>query len=131
MIAVAHGVFGDTRAKCGPACRRASELRAEWGCDAPAARPVARVTCAACDGSGCDECEQTGEVKLYRCPTSHNTRDVAAMFEALAWTEKGVLPVAGGLVDQAAGFVAFCRVVSAERGKIERARELAREAARG
>lgn len=131
MIAVAHGIYGVTRAKCGAACRRGSELRADWGCDAKAERALAAVTCAACDGNGCDACERTGQVKLYRCPTSHNTREIASAFEALAWTEKGVLPVRGGLCDQSASFVAFSRLVGSERGKIEAARRAIEEARRG
>jgi len=131
VIAVAHGIYGKTRANCGPACRRGSELRADWGCDAPAARSVARVTCATCDGNGCEKCKETGSVLLYRCPTSHNTREIAAAFEAMGWSERGVLPVAGGLLDQAASFVAFCRLVGSERGKIESARRAEEEARRG
>lgn len=131
MIAVAHGIYGETRAKCGAACRRDPALRAEWGCEAKAERALARVTCAACEGYGCDECGKSGEVMLYRCPTSHNTAEIALAFEALAWSEKGVLPVPGGLLDQSAAFVSFARLVWSERGKIERARRASEEARRG
>lgn len=76
----------------------------------------------------CEVCH--GELEpVYRCPASHATPEIAAAFTALDWVEAGVLPVAGGLLDQSASFVQFVSIVAGERLAIEH-EEKARSARR-
>jgi len=79
-------------------------------------------TCTACGGLGdpaCKVCSGDRE-PVYRCPASHATLEISAAFTALDWVEAGVMPVAGGLLDQSATFVQFVSIVTAERAAIER-----------
>lgn len=109
-------------------CDKAEELRAEYGCDAPARAPVLYVTCSACWGRGCEVPEGTpaphcedGSFPLYRCPGKlvEGRRDVQRVFWHLQQDE---LPAAGGLADQAGTFIEARRIYQHERGVLERER---------
>lgn len=101
-------------------CDKNEELRAEYGCDAPARGPVLYVTCSACWGRGCDECED-GSLGLHRCPGKlvDGRRDVQRVFWHLQQDE---LPSSGGLADQAGTFIEARRIYQHERGVIDRER---------
>ncbi len=79
-------------------------------------------TCTACNGAGGAGCEVCGGDRepVFRCPASHHTPEIDAAFLAMDWAEAGVLPVAGGLLEQSASFVQFVSIVQAERAAIER-----------
>lgn len=90
-------------------CRADQELRRKWGCDEPLERAAATVTlaCMFCGGEDddCPECAGTNEVPILRCPNAlvrQVHRD--AVFAAMR-AERGLLPAAGGVHDQAATFV--------------------------
>lgn len=114
QLAYGEGVPDCTR------CKKSAELRAEYGCDAPARSPVFYVSCSACWGSGCPECKD-GSFPLYRCPGRlvEGRRDVQRVFWHLQQEE---LPSAGGLADQAATFIEARRIYQHERGVIDRER---------
>ena len=61
---------------------------------------------------------------MFRCFGHYQTPDVARALEAYGWLQRGVLPRAGGLMDQTADFVAFVRAFDAEL-------QLAREETKG
>lgn len=97
----------------------------QWGCDGPVAQPVFVTSCSACAGGNpdCAKCGGKGEVPHYRCPGRLLEEAGALGGEAAAafrvWQQydaRNALPVAGGLLDQAAPFVAACEVLDFERG---------------
>ena len=68
--------------------------------------------CTACGGSGCDVCGGTGRMVVAdRCPLLVVTADSWEMLELADIYRRGLPPVAGGSLDQAAGFVAAARFV--------------------
>jgi len=93
---------------------------------------VLAITCPRCHGGDpeCARCGGIGLAGVRRCPASHNDADLALAFSFYARLESGLLPGAGGWLDQTASFVGFCRAVDAERGAIERDAERKSEAVR-
>lgn len=79
------------------------------------------TVCPRCSGGDpeCATCEGRGRCAVRRCPTSHSDPDLSAAFFAYTLVESGVWPVAGGMLDQSASFLAFVREVSAERAAID------------
>lgn len=61
--------------------------------------------CSGCDGFGCDECDGTGKMKITCCPLEYITSDVWEVIRYANLYEKGLPPVAGGALDQAANFI--------------------------
>jgi hypothetical protein len=62
------------------------------------------MRCLNCDGSGCEKCEFQGTEKITDCPLTLVTNDI---WEALFYSdlyEKGLPPVAGGVLNQVAVF---------------------------
>lgn len=90
-----------------------------------------RITCTACNGpsQSCKVCSGRGFELIYRCPTSHVTPDVADAIAAYNMLESGILPVAGGWLDQSEDFAAACCILNAERSVIDRENQQRREAA--
>ena len=74
------------------------------------------MLCVACNGSCCDECKNTGTVDILTCPLEVVTQDVWDLLDhAELYLEHGLPVVAGGQLDQAAGFIEACRFISSER----------------
>lgn len=72
------------------------------------------MTCTSCAGKGCKECEQTGSLLIENCPMRmipHGVWDVIGLAELF---RKGLPPIAGGVLDQAASFVSAARFVWGE-----------------
>lgn len=61
-----------------------------------------------------------GDYKLKRCPLKEVTPEGLEYFEAYKFYKNGVLPMAGGWLDQAQSFIEAVRVIETEVGKIER-----------
>lgn len=64
------------------------------------------MTCTICEGAGCDECKQTGNMLITECGRKATRHLVSAVNMAMH-AAKGTLPVAGGILDQSAWFVAL------------------------
>jgi hypothetical protein len=75
------------------------------------------LTCAACGGVGCGECTD-GQITIVGCPLEQVPTAVWAVLEAAGLLEQGLAPVAGGLLDQAAGFLDAARLISAEKTRL-------------
>lgn len=75
------------------------------------------LTCAACGGVGCGDCDG-GQVTVVGCPLDQVPRAVWSVLEAAGLLEQGLAPVAGGLLDQAAGFLDAARQISAEKSNL-------------
>lgn len=105
-----------------------SELRQQWGCDAPSDRVVFRTTCDVCDGVGCDACDE-GMMDRHRCPTAilrEQAAEIPCLRRVLSayslFSEHGVMPRPDrGLHLQASQFVEACEVFGAERARWQRA----------
>lgn len=92
-----------------PTCTQCHDpsLRKQWGCDEPAAEPVLDLDCFVCAGhrDDCSECGGTGLIPIRRCPNRVVQQVHLDAVLAAIQTEHGILPVAGGMQDQAATFV--------------------------
>lgn len=112
-------------------------VRIGWGCDAPARDVVFKTTCSTCGGSGCGPDPEwewpeprcvDGLREHYRCmnatlQTSPSAGSVRMFMDAYqAFDANGVLPVAGGLLDQTPHFVQGIRVAASERAQWEKIR---------
>lgn len=93
-------------------------MRTEWGCDVAVKGELDRVTCYACttNDATCDRCKASRYIPLRRCPQAIRRREVDDLVSVAIWSiDLGVLPGAGGMLDQAAPFVQLVDVVAAER----------------
>ena len=75
--------------------------------------------CPACGGKGCKLCDH-GVQHLNRCPLDEVPGVYFEAFELADLYEKGLPPVDGGTLDQASAFLAACRVIWAERARLEK-----------
>ncbi len=95
------------------------------GCDSPIEDALYDITCVRCDGlyEDCDLCDGTGRNSVYRCPGSHQTRDVSRAMRAYGWMQRGVLPALGSYSDQSPSFLAFVHAIEDEIGVIRAAED--------
>lgn len=83
-----------------------------WGCYAPVKKARWNLPCWICFGEKgfeeCPVCEGYGAVGMTRCPNSSNTGTLNKLYYSYGnLNNLGVLPVAGGMLDQSAAFVSF------------------------
>jgi hypothetical protein len=73
-------------------------------------------TCVVCGGNAaaCEECSGSGTFDILDCPQRLIDDWVWQMIELAEMYEKGLPPVAGGVLDQAAYFVRFAKRVMDE-----------------
>ena len=84
--------------------------------DMPSPELPAAGTCVVCGGNaaGCDACGGSGTFDITDCPQRWIDDWVWQMIELSEMYEKGLPPVAGGVLDQAAYFVRFAKRVMDE-----------------
>ena len=122
------------------------DVRDRMGCDAEVDGGVFTITCTDCEGTlstpeglPCPTCsDRPGCELVHRCPRHYYDASIDRALSALSWARKGVLPVAGGYVDQSSSFLEFCQVfeaeisaVRAERVEKQRLKQKAVKKARG
>lgn len=73
------------------------------------------MVCPGCEGRGCDECSQTGEISITECPLRIITNDVWEIISLADLFEKGLPPITGGVLNQAKAFVEAARFVFSEK----------------
>lgn len=73
------------------------------------------MVCPGCEGKGCEECNQTGEISITECPLNLITSDVWEIISLADLFEKGLPPIAGGVLNQAKIFVEAARFVFSEK----------------
>lgn len=76
--------------------------------------------CPACDGAGCDKCEQ-GFWRLTECGRKF-VGSMATAVNYATYADKGILPVGGGLLDQSNWFIEVWTALSNEQSAIDRER---------
>lgn len=74
------------------------------------------MDCPSCGGSGCDHCDD-GTVRITDCPLLLISQDVWETVELAELYEKGLAPVAGGVLDQAACFIEAARLIWRETAR--------------
>lgn len=85
--------------------------------DRPSESEPALLTCPACDGAGCAECEERGELVIVGCPAEQIGADVLLALEMIRLLDKGLPPLAGGALDQTAVFLDAARFVWTEEAR--------------
>jgi hypothetical protein len=70
----------------------------------PSTAELIKIICPACDGEGCEEC-RNGEINITDCPLLLITRDVWDLIRYAELFEKGLPPIAGGVLQQADIFI--------------------------
>lgn len=75
------------------------------------------MECIECGGRGCKECEETGKLEITQCPLELITPDIWEVIEMAEFFEKGLPPVAGGVLDQAKIFIDACRFIFREQAR--------------
>jgi len=66
-------------------------------------------------GSGCPDCGHTRRVEIDRCPLEFLEPDLWAWLTFADMLEKGLPPVAGGLLDQAWAFVQLANFAMSDK----------------
>lgn len=73
------------------------------------------IECAGCRGKGCRHCKDEGTIELTECARKQVPSKIWRIF---SWVrraeEKGILPVAGGGLDQTRGFLEAWEFVALE-----------------
>ena len=72
------------------------------------------LECPGCNGTGCEHCDD-GKITIATCPMLLVDRNTWSYVEfAEMYNRRGLAPLAGGALDQAASFLAVARFVSGE-----------------
>jgi hypothetical protein len=73
--------------------------------DKPSECSPALPLCVNCEGGGCDACGGRGRFRITDCPRKMVGANIWDTIQAAYFAEKGVLPVAGGTLDQTQSFM--------------------------
>ena len=71
------------------------------------------IECPSCSGNGCSDCEEKGVFVIDGCPNTY-CGPVARLCRLADLFDKGILPVAGGALDQAAWFLEAVGVLASD-----------------
>lgn len=74
------------------------------------------IECPVCDGCGCSECTE-GSFELDGCPNAFCSKIITSI-DLIDLFEKGLPPVAGGVMDQSASFIQAARFFASEEDKV-------------
>lgn len=77
-----------------------------------------QIECPACDGKGCQACNQSGSFYLDVCGHKY-AAEMGTLVHYADLYEKGLPPVAGGTLDQSAWFTDAAQLYWAETSKIK------------
>ena len=105
-------------------CSRVPARRISWGCDEPAAFPFIYITCPRCLGQDmkCKRCEGDPRgVGVTRCPYATIPKHILGLSPWYNDWKNGLLPVAGGVLDQSAFFVDAMRYLDQRVSVIQQA----------
>jgi len=104
------------------------EVSDTWGCYEPVKKPRWNMPCYRCLGMkgfvACDVCNGNGVVGMLSCPNASNTGTMDALFKHYGrMVNYNILPISGGWLDQASGFVEVVSILPA----IEKAWDTAKQ----
>lgn len=99
--------------RCGILCKSCSntQCRSEGS-----EREPIEIYCPDCEGEGCHQCSD-GIVKITECPNKY-CRDIVPVTTLADMMEKGMLPVAGGVLDQSAWLLQAARILERDEATI-------------
>lgn len=75
------------------------------------------IECPACNGHGCDQCDE-GSVSVTTCPNKY-CREMAPLITLADLFAKGLPPVGGGVLDQAAWFLHAAQILERDEDTIK------------
>lgn len=78
------------------------------------------IECPVCDGHGCSECKD-GAFELDGCPNQFCS-SVVTSIDLFELFDKGLPPVAGGVLDQSASFIRAASIFRSEQHKVRHER---------
>ena len=84
--------------------------------EATADNPI-DIECPQCNGHGCDQCDE-GYVRLDGCPNTF-CASVVPVIDVIDMIAKGLLPVAGGTLDQSASLIQAARWFESEEARVK------------
>lgn len=101
-------------------CKAIPERKLQWGCKEPTKDPQLWIPCLGCGGEdpGCPDCQGTGYEAIYRCPRSLVGR-LENEYRTLHRHWPAALPVAGGIWDQPAIYIAAMRLLDFAEDKMQ------------
>ena len=86
--------------------------------DRPDGHSPLEIECPVCDGKGCDACKR-GWIIIDDCPKERVTHETMECMGAARWFEKGLPPVAGGVLDQCKAFTSAADFIWREQAAIK------------
>jgi hypothetical protein len=90
------------------------------GCfDAPSPAEPGRINCVRCHGKGCDLCGGRGWTFLESCPQRIIAGETRDFIDAAAFAAEGLMPVGGGMLDQADSFMRALRFFRDEESSVK------------
>lgn len=90
------------------------------GCrDGYSAATPALIDCVICNGKGCVSCGDQGTYEVTSCPKEQITDDVWRFVRFMRFAEQGILPMAGGMLDQTQSFCDALAFAQADEGKLK------------
>jgi hypothetical protein len=75
------------------------------------ATPI-EIECPNCAGHGCEHCND-GQFRVNGCPESY-CRELIPVLEMFDFFDKGMMPISGGVLDQAEWFLGAMRTLQQE-----------------
>lgn len=86
-------------------------------------------SCPFCEEGGCEICNNRGRLRITECPSKYIGVELIHDLNVIAMCEGGVMPVAGGVLDQSPWFLNLKRTID---GDLKRIRdEKTKDAKRG
>lgn len=76
------------------------------------------MVCPFCEETGCDRCDN-GFLRIAQCPQSLIGREMICDIQVVSQCTGGVLPVAGGLLNQTAYYLALKSTLEADENLIQ------------
>lgn len=74
------------------------------------------IECPACHGAGCDDCTN-GMMRIDGCP-NRLCQDMFTFIQLSDLFSKGILPTAGGALDQSASFIEAVQFFESDQAKV-------------
>ena len=71
------------------------------------------------DGRPCDECGGSGMIDIRECPRRFVGNEITEAINVAGLCGNGILPVAGGIMDQSAWFVALWQQLQSDQSEID------------
>lgn len=100
-------MYGLLCRRCGAEC-----------CDDITENNPAEIECPRCDNVGCDDCDN-GYFTLTQCAKRYVDGAIVKAINFAEYTDKGLLPISGGLLDQSAWFLSVWQALSQDKAMIE------------